>query len=87
MKTLLLILSVIALSGCSLLVRTQRELEHIKLERIDSPKVRVGEIKLGRFNGHTLITGFVYQQSPYSITSKTNLTVTLYGPNNTLLTA
>ena len=85
MKTLLVILSVFALSGCALLVRTQHELDHIKLEPIESPIVKVGEIKLGRFNGQTVITGFVYKQSWESITTKTHLDVTLFGANNTVL--
>lgn len=85
MKILLITLSVVALSGCTLLVRTQPELEYIKLESIASPIVTVGEIKLGRFNGQTVITGFVYKKPWDAVTTKTHLDVTLFGSNGTVL--
>ena len=44
--------------------------------------MKVGKIKLGKFRGQTVITGFVYKQSWESITTGTHLDVTLFGPND-----
>lgn len=80
MKTLpwLLLLGAVGLTGCATPFRAPPDVAHIKLERADSPLVRVEKIWLERKKGPLVVTGFVVKRLETEDTTRTHLDVTLY---------
>jgi len=80
MKTLpwLSLLAVVSLTGCATPFRAPPDAAHIKLDRADSPLVRVEKIWLERKKGPLVVKGYVVKRLEAEDTTRTHLDVTLY---------
>ncbi|MCB1103267.1 MAG: hypothetical protein H7A44_11160 [Opitutaceae bacterium] len=80
MKTLpcLLLLGVVGLPGCATPFRAPSDVAHIKLERVDSPVVRVEKVWLERKKGPLVVKGYIVKRLEAEDTTQTHLDVTLY---------
>ena len=88
MKRVLLLLPVTALlSGCVSFMRTPPDLTHIAREHVNSPKVKVRDFELVRYEGQLLLVGKVGRQFFDADTSKTHLDVTFYAADGAVLKA
>lgn len=75
---LILALAALGLAGCVTPFRAPADVAHIKLERVDSPVVRVEKIWLERKSGPLVVKGFVLKRLEATDTTRTHLDVTLY---------
>lgn len=75
---LLTVLAALTLAGCATPFRAPPDVAQIKLERIDSPVVRVEKIWLERKKGPLVVKGFVLKRLEVEDTTQTHLDVTLY---------
>lgn len=81
MKTSILLLLGAAgalLAGCATPFRAPPDVAHLKLERVDSPVVRVEKIWLERKQGPLVVAGYVLKRLKATDTTQTHLDVTLY---------
>ena len=79
MKTKLWLLVLAAgFAGCVTPFRAPGDVAHIKLDRVDSPLVRVEKIWLERKHGPLVVTGYVLRRLETEDTSGTHLDVTLF---------
>lgn len=72
-------IAVISFAGCATPFRAPPDVAHIKLERADSPVVRVEKIWLERKKGPLVVKGYVLKRLEAEDTTQTHLDVTLYG--------
>jgi hypothetical protein len=90
MKTLILLLLGAAgalLAGCATPFRAPPDVAHLKLERVDSPVVRVEKIWLERKQGPLVVAGYVLKRLEATDTTQTHLDVTLYDATGRVLRA
>jgi len=84
-RALLAASAVFGLAGCATPFRAPPDVAHIKLERIDSPVVRVEKIWLERKKGSLVVKGYVLKRLEAEDTTQTHLDVTLYGEADQVL--
>ena len=77
-RILLAVFWVVCLVGCATPFRAPSDVAHIRLDRADSPLVRVEKIWLERKRGPLVVTGFVLKRLETEDTTGTHLDVTLY---------
>jgi hypothetical protein len=88
MKTSILLLLGSAgalLAGCATPFRAPPDVAHLKLERVDSPVVRVEKIWLERKQGPLVVVGYVLKRLEATDTTQTHLDVTLYDATGRVL--
>ncbi len=88
MKTSILLLLGAAgtlLAGCATPFRAPPDVAHLKLERVDSPVVRVEKIWLERKQGPLVVAGYVLKRLEATDTTQTHLDVTLYDATGRVL--
>jgi hypothetical protein len=78
-------LAAFGLAGCVTPFRAPADAAHIKLERVDSPVVRVEKIWLERKSGPLVVKGFVLRRWEATDTTRTHLDVTLYDAGRRVL--
>lgn len=81
----LLVLGAAALAGCATPFRPPPDVAHIKLDRADSPLVRVEKIWLERKHGPLVVTGYVLRRLETEDTTGTHLDVTLFDASGQVL--
>ena len=64
--------------GCTIPFPSPRDVSHIRLGILDSPKVIVRKIWLERKEGQLFVTGYVWKRTGVSDTTNTHLDVILY---------
>ncbi|MFZ5496566.1 MAG: hypothetical protein ACOZE5_14675 [Verrucomicrobiota bacterium] len=84
-KPWLLVLAAAGLAGCTTPFRAPSDVAHIKLDRVDSPLVRVEKIWLERKHGPLVVTGYVLRRLETEDTSGTHLDVTLFDASGRVL--
>lgn len=75
----------LALAGCATPFRAPPDVAHIKLERGDSPVVRVEKIWLERKSSSLTVNGFVLMRLEATDTTQTHLDVTLFDETGKVL--
>jgi hypothetical protein len=70
--------TVVGLVGCATPFRAPPDVAYIKLDRVDSPLVRVEKIWLERKKGPLVVTGYVIKRLDTEDTTGTHLDLTLY---------
>jgi hypothetical protein len=78
-------LAVIGLVACATPFRAPPDVANIKLDRGDSPLVRVEKIWLERKHGPLVVTGFVIKRLETEDTTGTHLDLTLYDATGQVL--
>ena len=71
-------LAVLGLAACATPFRAPVAAAHIKLERVDSPRIIVEKIWLEQKHGPLAVTGYVIRRLEADDTTKTHLDVTLF---------
>jgi hypothetical protein len=84
-KPWLLVLAAAGLAGCTTPFRAPSDVAHIKLDRVDSPLVRVEKIWLERKHGPLVVTGYVLKRLETEDTTGTHLDVTLFDASGQVL--
>lgn len=75
----------IMLAGCATPFRAPSDVAHIKLERVDSPLVKVEKIWLERKDGPLVVAGFVLKRLKTTDSMQTHLDVTLFNADGSVL--
>jgi hypothetical protein len=75
---LLAAIAFFGLAGCATPFRAPPDVAYIKLDRVDSPLVRVEKIWLERKQGPLVVTGYVIKRLETEDTTGTHLDLTLY---------
>lgn len=79
------LLAVVGLAGCATPFRAPPDAAQIKLDRADSPAVRVEKIWLERKKGPLVVKGYVVKRLEAKDTTQTHLDVTLYDAAGSVL--
>lgn len=87
MKTKSLLLAVLTLAGCVTPFQAPADVTHIRLDRGDSPVVRVEKIWLERKDGVLAVKGFVTRRAEDTDTTGTHLDITLFDGSGRVLRA
>jgi len=80
-----ILIGVFALAGCATPFRAPADVAHIRLDRVDSPLVRVEKIWLERKNGPLVVTGYVIKRLETEDTTGTHLDMILYAGDGRVL--
>lgn len=73
------------LAGCATPFRPPPDVAHLRLDRVDSPVVRVEKVWLERKNGPLVVKGFVLKRLDATDTTQTHLDVTLFDADGHVL--
>lgn len=78
-------LAVILTAGCATPFKAPPDLRHVRLQRVDSPVVRIDKIWLERKDGPLALRGYVIRRLSALDTTDTHLDVTLYDASGRVL--
>lgn len=82
---LIAVFTIAGLVSCATPFRAPPDVAHLRLDRVDSPLVRVEKIWLERKQGPLVIAGYVVKRLETKDTTGTHLDVTLYDANGRVL--
>ena len=84
-RVLIATIAIAGLVSCATPFRAPPDVAHLRLDRVDSPLVRVEKIWLERKQGPLVIIGYVVKRLETKDTTGTHLDVTLYDANGRVL--